>query len=111
AFYTDGLTEATHDALAGEQRLRDAVTSDAIFYVENPAAFIEQFVLDGDSPDDVALLVLNFSNAHRWTFESEDWQSVKAARREFAAHMEASGANAADVRAAELIFGELVADV
>ena len=34
AFYTDGLTEATHDALAGERLLRDAVMSDAIFYVE-----------------------------------------------------------------------------
>ena len=111
AFYTDGLTEATHDALAGERRLRDAVMSDAIFYVDNPASFIERFVLDADAPDDVALLVLNFCQAHRWTFDSQDWQAVKMARRQFTAQMEALGANAADVRAAELIFGELVADV
>jgi serine phosphatase RsbU (regulator of sigma subunit) len=111
AFYTDGLTEATHDTLAGERRLREAVMSDAIFYVHNPATFIERSVLAHDAPDDVALLVLNFFPAHRWTFESQDWQAVKAARRQFAAHMETHGAKAADVRAAELIFGELVADV
>jgi hypothetical protein len=57
------------------------------------------------------LLVLNFFQAHRWTFESQDWQAVKTARRQFAAQMEARGTNPADVRAAELIFGELVADV
>ena len=111
AFYTDGLTEATHDALAGEQLLRDAVMSDAIFYVDSPAKFVERFVLDRDAPDDVALLVLNFFPADRWTFDSADWQAVKTARRQFAAQMEARGSNAADVRSAELIFGELVADV
>lgn len=111
AFYTDGLTEATHDALVGERRLRDAVMTDAIFYVDNAANFIERFVLDRDAPDDVALLVLNFFPAHRWTFDSQDWQAVKAARREFVAQLEMRGAAAPDVRAAELIFGELVADV
>ncbi len=36
-FYTDGLTEATRDALAGERLLHQAVNSDAVLYVDNPA--------------------------------------------------------------------------
>ena len=45
AFYTDGLTEATRDMIAGERRLREALRSEAIFYVANPAELIENFCL------------------------------------------------------------------
>ncbi|MBV8066342.1 MAG: SpoIIE family protein phosphatase, partial [Candidatus Eremiobacteraeota bacterium] len=59
ALYTDGLIEATRDPLAGERRLRHALCTEALFYVKNPAEFIEQFCLRDQAPDDVAILVLN----------------------------------------------------
>jgi GAF domain-containing protein/anti-sigma regulatory factor (Ser/Thr protein kinase) len=110
ALYTDGLTEATRDTVAGERTLREALGSDAVFYVENPAEFVEKFCLRGPSPDDVAVLLLNFVQSHRWTFDSSDWRAARLARREFAAGLAAAGPHG-DLRAAELIFGELAANV
>jgi serine phosphatase RsbU (regulator of sigma subunit)/anti-sigma regulatory factor (Ser/Thr protein kinase) len=111
AFYTDGLTEATRDPLAGEQRLRQAIGSDAIFFVESSAQFVESFCLPDHSHDDVAILVLNFVRSQRWKFESRDWQAAKAARREFVECLESRATAESDVRGCELIFGELLANL
>jgi anti-sigma regulatory factor (Ser/Thr protein kinase) len=108
--FTDGLTEATRDTAAGELLLRQALSSDAISYVENPAEFVEKFCLREQSPDDVAVLLLNFVQSQRWTFDSGDWRAARLARREFAASLSAL-APEGDLRAAELIFGELTANV
>jgi GAF domain-containing protein/anti-sigma regulatory factor (Ser/Thr protein kinase) len=110
ALFTDGLTEATRDTAAGELLLREALASDAISYVENPAEFVEKFCLRVQSPDDVAVLLLNFVKSQRWTFDSGDWRAARLARREFAANL-AAVAPEGDLRAAELIFGELAANV
>jgi serine phosphatase RsbU (regulator of sigma subunit)/anti-sigma regulatory factor (Ser/Thr protein kinase) len=110
-FYTDGLTEATRDPLAGELLLREAITSDAVFYVESPARFIETYCLRRQAPDDVAILVLNFVRSQHWSFESGDWHAARRARREFVASLEATGCAPSDVKASELIFGELTANV
>jgi serine/threonine-protein kinase RsbW len=109
--YTDGLIEATRDALAGEILLREAIASDAVFFVESPAEFVETYCLRQRAPDDVAILVLNFIHSQRWTFEPGDWHAARRARREFVASLEAAGAAASDIKAAELIFGELTANV
>lgn len=111
ALYTDGLTEATHDMVAGEALLHDALGSDAIFYVENPAEFVEKFCVRERSRDDVAVLVLNFVKSQRWTFDSGSWRAARLARREFAQCLAEAGAPENEVRAAELIFGELAANV
>ncbi|HLY03873.1 MAG TPA: SpoIIE family protein phosphatase [Candidatus Cybelea sp.] len=111
AFYTDGLTEATRDPLAGETLLREAIASDAIFFVESPAQFIETYCLRRQAPDDVAILVLNFVRSQRWTFESGDWHAARRARRDFVANLEAAGCAPSDIKASELIFGELTANV
>ncbi len=68
------------------------------------------FVLDARRPTTWRCWCSTF-HAERWTFESQDWQAVKAARRAVRAHIQERGVNPADVRAAELVFGELVADV
>jgi serine phosphatase RsbU (regulator of sigma subunit)/anti-sigma regulatory factor (Ser/Thr protein kinase) len=109
--YTDGLIEATRDALAGEILLREAIASDAVFFVENPAEFVETYCLRSQAPDDVAILVLNFIQSQRWTFEHGDWHAARRVRREFVASLEATGSAQSDVKAAELIFGELTANV
>ena len=111
ALYTDGLTEATRDMLAGERRLREALSADAVFYVDNPAQFLEKLCLHDQSSDDVAILLLNFVESQRWTFDSSDWRAARLARKKFLAQLVASGDYRGDLDAAELIFGELTANV
>jgi serine phosphatase RsbU (regulator of sigma subunit)/anti-sigma regulatory factor (Ser/Thr protein kinase) len=110
AFFTDGLIEATHDMLAGESLLRQALNSNAILYVENPAHFLESFCVRDQSPDDVAILLLNFVEAQRWTFDSDDRRSARRARREFLDRLEAAAQPGSDFKAAEAIFGELASN-
>jgi phosphoserine phosphatase RsbU/P len=110
-FYSDGLTEATHDTLLGERLLHEAVGSQAVLYVENPARFIEEYCLRDQSPDDVAILAVNFLKCRRWKFESRDWNAAKLARREFAAALDAAGVPERNVKNGELIFGELSASI
>jgi len=111
AFYTDGLTDATRDTLAGEKLLHEALSSDVICFVGSPARFIEGFCMRTQSPDDVAILALNFVQCKRWEFDSRDWHAARTARREFVACLEASAAPKSDLKSAELIFGELAANV
>ena len=110
-FYTDGLTEATRDMLAGEQRLREVLSTDAVLYAENPAQFIEDYCLRGQPRDDVAILLLNFVQSSRWTFDSGDPHAARSARLEFLQSLEASADPRSDLKAAEIIFGELTANV
>lgn len=111
AFYTDGLTEATRDISAGERLLHEALGSDAIFYVESPAKYLEQFCLRDQSCDDVAILLLNFVKSRRWTFESSDHRAASRARQEFLAELAAWAVPGSDLKSAQLIFRELAADV
>lgn len=109
AFYTDGLTEATRDTLAGERRLREALATEAVFHVESPAAFIEAYCLPPEAPDDVAILALSFVRTRRWKFEAGNLTAAKQARHEFGAELAKQGVAPSDLQNAELIFGELVA--
>jgi serine phosphatase RsbU (regulator of sigma subunit) len=111
AFYSDGLTEATHDMLLGERLLHEAIASRAILYVENPARFIEDYCLRDQSPDDVAILTVNFLRCRRWGFQARDWDAAKRSRREFAAELEAAGMPERSVKNGELIFGELSSSI
>lgn len=111
AFYTDGLTEATRDLLAGEKLLREALATDAALYVSSPARFVQEYCLRQQPVDDVAVLVLNFVPSTHWTFDSQDWRSARLARHEFVDCLHASAEPQSDIKGAELIFGELVANV
>lgn len=64
-FYTDGLTEITHNLIDGQNQLfhaaRDAVAS----AVDDPAAYIEQQIARlGRYKDDVAIVTVCFTPAH-----------------------------------------------
>lgn len=111
AFYTDGLVEATRNMIEGEQRLHEALSTNAFSYVHNPARFVEEFCLSDQAPDDVAILILNFVQSRIWRFDSSDWRSARNARHEFLAALEATADPQSDFKGAELIFGELVANV
>jgi GAF domain-containing protein/anti-sigma regulatory factor (Ser/Thr protein kinase) len=111
AFYTDGLVEATRNMLEGEQRLREAIASDGMLYMQSPARFVETFCLREGAPDDVAVLILNFVQSQIWTFDSSDWHAARTVRREFLAALEGDADPRSDFQGAELIFGELAANV
>jgi PAS domain S-box-containing protein len=56
--YTDGLIESTHDILEGEQRVRAALRTDAVYAANDPAQLLHDRVLTNGSRDDVAILTI-----------------------------------------------------
>jgi anti-sigma regulatory factor (Ser/Thr protein kinase) len=115
--YTDGLSEATRDVLAGERLVRTAVTSVAREPWREPAVEVARRVLTNGSSDDVAVLVarLDFRAAegsiHRLRFDARDAAAARRARDEFVHILTARDFDAAATINAELIFGELVGNV
>ncbi|MGH7328683.1 MAG: ATP-binding protein [Polyangiaceae bacterium] len=111
--YTDGLSEATRDAVAGEQRLRESLGRDTAIVVRDVAEFISATCLSGlkAAPDDVAALAVNFCGIKRWEFASRDQQAAQRARRDFVEYLLESGIDPDSAASAESIFGELAANV
>ncbi|MBV9028049.1 MAG: SpoIIE family protein phosphatase [Candidatus Eremiobacteraeota bacterium] len=110
AFYTDGLTEAQRDPLAGEQTLHRALQTRTALFVSNVAEFLEDYCLQGPSPDDVAIMCLNFKHYRRWTFDSSDGYAARRARHELVDELSSCVTPESDVKGAEIIFGELTAN-
>jgi serine phosphatase RsbU (regulator of sigma subunit)/anti-sigma regulatory factor (Ser/Thr protein kinase) len=116
--FTDGLTEATHDLLAGEQRLRAIIASGAIMDAPNIAQAIGKAVLPEHSNDDVAILTVALTGRAvtgdsllRWSFDASDSTAARVARVEYAADLTRHGIAADDLVSAELIFAELLGNV
>jgi serine phosphatase RsbU (regulator of sigma subunit)/anti-sigma regulatory factor (Ser/Thr protein kinase) len=116
--FTDGLTEATHDLLAGEQRLRAIIASGAIMDAPNIAQAIGSAVLPLHSNDDVAILTVATAARGasgdvplRWSFDADDATAARAARFEYAADLTRHGISPCDLISAELIFAELLGNV
>jgi PAS domain S-box-containing protein len=108
--FTDGLTEATRDVVAGERRLHGVVESDAVLYVKSPARMICDACLPEASLDDAAVLVLQFTEHPQWTFDAENARAAHDARADFVAYLTHNGA-IGDLAGAEIIFGELIGNV
>jgi anti-sigma regulatory factor (Ser/Thr protein kinase) len=109
--YTDGLTEATRDSAEGERRLLAVLKGETVCHVSNSAEFISAACLGEPSPDDVAILALNFVQEDRWSFRSDDERTARKVRAELVASLERRRVTEDDLRAAEAIFGELIANV
>ena len=58
--YTDGLTESTHDVVAGEARLKAALAEGKLIAGPRPALALREALLQGGSPDDVAMMTVSF---------------------------------------------------
>jgi serine phosphatase RsbU (regulator of sigma subunit) len=56
--YTDGLTEESRDWELGENRVREAVTSEDFATAARPASYLRDAVLQDHAVDDVAILVI-----------------------------------------------------
>jgi anti-sigma regulatory factor (Ser/Thr protein kinase) len=75
--YTDGVTESTRDAIAGEATLRAVLESTAFDFAANPARFAERAVGRVLSLDDVAIMTVRFGP--RKTFRHWDVANPAAA--------------------------------
>jgi sigma-B regulation protein RsbU (phosphoserine phosphatase) len=75
--YTDGVTESTRDAIAGEEQLRAVLQSSAFDFAANPARFVERAVGRAPSLDDVAIMTVRFGD--RKTFQQWDVADPAAA--------------------------------
>jgi PAS domain S-box-containing protein len=115
--YTDGITEAARDVIAGTTLLTEAAAKLATVKTDHPAAFIKRQVIPDGSSDDVALLVVRIDyqeaeqHVSRWQFDVADGRAASVVRGEFVASLRRLGF-AAEARAnAELVFGELIGNV
>jgi anti-sigma regulatory factor (Ser/Thr protein kinase) len=111
-FYTDGITEATHNIDEGERLLNAAVANDAMLYVRDAATLVAASCLPlGPRADDAAILVVTFPRGTAWRFDADNARSAQLARGEFLARLKEEAAVDSDFGASELIFGELVGNV
>jgi serine phosphatase RsbU (regulator of sigma subunit)/anti-sigma regulatory factor (Ser/Thr protein kinase) len=122
--YTDGLIEATHDIEVGEQRVREALQSEAVWSAENPAAAISDYVLE-EVLDDVAILTIRIESAvvtvtrpagslerdARWVFAVQDRKAATETREGIVRILREYGATETDTNISELVFSELLGNV
>lgn len=117
AMYTDGLVESTHDFVAGEKRLREAVARCAVPSTIPAADRLASLVLPDGAKDDVAILTLGIEDERdderirRFAFRSDDRRGAREAHAAVSAMLVASGATEAQVGDADVIFSELVGNV
>lgn len=116
--YTDGLTEALKDPIAGEAMLRSAIGDGDVLAAPNVALAIHDAVIEGVSRDDVAVLAMEHVErrgteerlAH-WSFDAHDSDVARDVRGEFLAQLRRGNMSSGALASAELIFSELVGNV
>ena len=125
ALYTDGLTEFSRDIESAEERLMHAVAGlvgDTA--ITNPATAVKNYVLDDAySPDDIALLVIQFSDIVNvvassekkvlekvWLFHSSDAYTAHRLRKELMMFIGELAADTGSIYFAELIIGEILSN-
>lgn len=109
--YTDGLVESREPLPDGEQRLLEALESDAVIHAKWPAAFLHDACVREQRSDDIAILTIRFEEHAGWAFTAENAQAANDARGDFVRYLRARVSDEAAVSAAELVFGELVGNV
>ena len=100
--YTDGVTEAGRDVIAGSQALAEAAAAFAPAPSPHPANAIRHQVIPDGALDDVALLVVRTDCAEaerlveRWQFDVLDPHAARTVREAFVASLEQRGFGADD---------------
>ncbi|MFN2460538.1 MAG: SpoIIE family protein phosphatase [Candidatus Velthaea sp.] len=108
--YTDGITEATRNPVAGEEMLERLIANEAVLQAANPARFLERAVAREGTRDDVAVLAVRFGAENsQWRFDVGDSAAGYAIKR----HLIGSIADAAapsddELRTCETIISELI---
>jgi PAS domain S-box-containing protein len=112
--YTDGLIESTHDMLAGERRLRDAIEhTHGVDPAERARAISGAVLVDG-SRDDVAILcvsVVERRQPRRWTVDVRDVGATTRMRAEILAALDLRERAPLWNHAAELILAEIIGNL
>jgi len=115
--YTDGVTEAGRDLIAGTQSLIEAAARYAPGSTPHPANAIRRQVIPNGSLDDVALLVVRTDCdeaerfIERWRFDALDERAARTVSGQFVASLERHGFSSEDRGNAELILSELIGNV
>jgi anti-sigma regulatory factor (Ser/Thr protein kinase) len=109
--YTDGLSEITRDALAGEQMILKLLASEASMHAGNPARYFERMLATHEQHDDIAIMSVRFGQQsdQQWRFDVGEPAVAYAIQRELVALATSGGAaSSADIHACELILSELI---
>lgn len=116
--YTDGLTEADRDPIAGEALLREALDDEQVRTSPNVALALHDAVIRGAARDDVAVLTLEHvardltsDQLSHWSFDSSDSDVTRDVRQEVVEELRRGGLNTESLQRAELVFSELLGNV
>jgi anti-sigma regulatory factor (Ser/Thr protein kinase) len=115
--YTDGITEAGRDVIAGSLALREAAVTFATTGSRRPAESIKRHVIPDGSADDVAVLIVRTDSREaerfieRWQFDVRDGDAAGSVRRKFVTSLESHNFAPDACTNAELVFGELIGNV
>jgi anti-sigma regulatory factor (Ser/Thr protein kinase) len=116
--YTDGLTEATRDLIAGDALLHEVAAKVAATPWKSPAETLRQGVLGAAaSDDDLAILVARFdfdeaeAGITRLTFDVRDADAARHARGVLVTTLTTRGFPPIEKLNAELVFSELIGNV
>jgi serine phosphatase RsbU (regulator of sigma subunit)/anti-sigma regulatory factor (Ser/Thr protein kinase) len=116
--YTDGLTEATRDPIAGEEGLRRVMGDVEVLGAPNVALAIHDAVIEDGARDDIALHTIahverNVASERllHWSFDSRDPEAARDVRRALLAELERGKFSPAGLLNAELVFSELLGNV
>jgi anti-sigma regulatory factor (Ser/Thr protein kinase) len=110
-FFTDGLTESTHDIDAGERRLREALADPRCIAAPHPALALYEAVLVEGSRDDVAILTVAVGDPPelgRWSFDALDPEASRASQRAVGQRLLDAGIGDDRLAIAELVIAELI---
>jgi anti-sigma regulatory factor (Ser/Thr protein kinase) len=109
--YTDGLSEITRDAVAGERTILQLLASDAPMYAGNPARYFERMLEAHEQHDDIAIMSVQFGHpdARQWRFDVGEPAVAYALQNELIAVATSAGsASEEEAHACELIVSELI---
>jgi len=115
--YTDGLSEANHDVVAGLKRVSFATGIVAAGPWVSPAREIYCLSLDNAATDDVAILVTRFNftevdmQVQRYAFNVYDVSAARQGRDMLLARLTERGFPMMERLNAELVFSELISNV
>ena len=113
--YTDGVTEAERDPVAGEEKLKAAIATLAK-HDPHPATSLADAMRVSSAHDDVALLTVSYSGLsyatmRRWSFDAHDAAIARAVIDEFSQILSSRNVTLQAATAAETIFAELLGNV
>ena len=119
--YTDGVVEAERDYAKGEQKLDEAIRSEAFSPHGNIAELIQRRVFAGVEPrDDSAVLFIGIrdlgtaaepARRHTWQLDAKNENAAHHVKRTLLWHLGEVASPASDFAAVEAIIGELVSNV